>query len=140
PQETVAKPKETVTPKPEAKERTGVPDESVVELKKFVSSSATKAGLDPEDATFTFFCNKAPTTYDDGDAMPFEDQVAWAIERTKNYQTFVQTESTERGKERQKKSLPLGRGTGELPPSKTKEFKPVTISDALDQVRQERTL
>ncbi len=117
--------------------------------KKYVKETATAADIDPEHRYFKRVCAQAPLVDEAGKEISFEDQVAWAVNETKDFLAEQETDFTERQKEaakkkadeHQDKSLSLGTG-GILPPPAGKEDdgKPVTLEDALQSADQERTI
>lgn len=123
-------------------EPNAVDEKEKSELVAFCESSLKTAGLDPDDPVFGFYAGRAPVKDESGQELDFERQVEWALGKTKDHYASVKTKfSVEAGVKRQTTNLPIGRGTVTGTALKAQDdFRPVTIDDALQEIRRERTL
>lgn len=142
---TVEKPAGKVEVQPEKTTQPSeeVNDEEKTELIGFCESTLKTAGLDPDDPVFGYYAGRAPVKDEkSGSDLSFEEQVEWALGKTKaHYASVRQKFSVEAGVRRQTEHLPLGKGTITGGASRrTDEVQPVSIDDALQEVRRERTL
>jgi hypothetical protein len=125
---------EVVPPVVDAEEKEG--------LVSFCEKTLVAAGYEANDPVFGFFASRAPVKDEKGGSeLTFEQQVEWALGKTKDhYASVKQKFSVEAGVKRQAQNMPLGKGTVAIPMKNQDDAKPVTIDDALQEVRRERTL
>jgi len=112
-------------------------------LVSFCEKTLVAAGYEANDPVFGFFASRAPVKDEKGGSeLTFEQQVEWALGKTKDhYASVKQKFSVEAGVKRQAQNIPLGKGTVTTPVKTGVESdRPVTIDDALQEVRRERTL
>ncbi len=75
------------------------------------TAQAQDQGFDTQDPAFISYCRMAPKEGEDGKELPFEDQVAWAVNQTKDYhQRLVRGTAAERSEGHQRRNAPMGRG------------------------------
>jgi len=107
-----------------------------------VETAAKEHDIDPEDEFFLMTCKNAPGELD-GKKLTFDDQLDWAIERTKPYFAGKRQEernaASDKATGHQKKKAPMARG-GEAPARKPSEAKPVSVDDALEFAAEKRRL
>ena len=109
---------------------------------------ARESKIDPEDEYFRMACIHAPSQDKHGQPLSLEDQVAWAVQATKNYitkqerQFKAQQEKAAKKKsdDHQAENLPLGRTPATRTEPKPEDAPPVTLDSAVDSALEERRL
>jgi len=122
--------------------------EETTDAQKHVKELAKKADVDPEDEYFKLICQQAPTEDGEGKPMDFDQQIDWAINKTKNYlalhkQGFHQglEEAAEaKSKKHQEEALALAQGALEKPATETEEAKPISLDEAVESSLEERRI
>jgi len=122
-------------------------DEST-DAQKHVNEMAKEAGIDAEDDYFKLICQKAPTEDEKGEPMSFDQQIEWAINKTKTYvdhhkQGFhkdLEEAAEDKTKKEQEAALPLGKAGEEKPTGEDEETKPVSLDDAVESSLEERRI
>jgi hypothetical protein len=113
-----------------------------------VESRARDEEIDPEDQHFLDSCTLAPRKGADGNELSFEEQIDWAVHRTKDYHTKQERQFRERQKKAAKKksdahqeeNLPLGRSPADRRAEVPDKVPVVTLNDAVEGVLEERRL
>ncbi len=131
---------------PEKEEGVETEADETTEAQKHVKELAKKADIDPEDEYFKLVCQQAPTEDEQGKPMDFDQQIEWAINKTKNYvdrhkqgfQKGLEEAAEEKSKKEQEAALPLGKGGKEKPTGEADEVKPVSLDDAIESALEER--
>ena len=109
------------------------------------TAQAQDQGFDTQDPAFISYCRMAPKEGEDGKELPFEDQVAWAVNQTKDYhQRLVRGTAAERSEGHQRRNAPLGRG-GSPPGGRGGAGgqgapRPVSLDDAVTGALESRRL
>lgn len=118
---------------------------------KYVQATLQKPeiGLEADDPLFWTFAGQAPTAKANGEPIPFDDQITWAVEKTKSYHNKLrgtdpakrEEEAAARSRTLQEQDLSLGRGGSTRPAGADKGAeKPVSLSDAIDGALEQRRL
>ena len=128
-------------------------DDALQTAKTHIRDVAKEHKIDPDDEYFAMVCNTAPTKDEKGTPMDFDAQIMWAINKTENYRTSVPggdaTASEQERKDAaakkattaQEANLTLGHGSADTPSKEgDKIAAPISISDVLEDVRNERRL
>ena len=113
-----------------------------------VESLARNDGIDPSDDYFQMICTYAPDRAKDGHALTFEEQVGWAVQKTKDYhqkqeRQFRQRQekaAREKSEHHQAENLPLGASPATRSAPKPEDVPPVTLDDAIESAKEERRL
>lgn len=133
-------------------EEPGGPSEDAVEKAFELMSKRLKAEEIPEDdIVWDHFKSQAPMKDEKGEAIPFEDQLEWAITKTKDYYASRSggngspESAEEKARKRQEEDLPLGGTGGDHREQKTLSGKdkpsgPKSIDDVLNEVQKDQTL
>ena len=130
----------------------GTEESTVSEQWAYVGTKAKEAGKEAgidfsKDEFFTMVCQSAPTKDEKGTPMTFDEQIDWAITKTKNYHsTLIAGKAAEReaadlkAREHQERETPMGRSSSEIPLTGKDSGKPVSLDDAIESAREERRL
>ena len=117
-----------------------------------VKTLAAEVDIDPEDLYFKKFCNEAPARDESGKAIPFDDQVKFAINKTKehyaskggNTKTDAEKEAEAQALKNQEEDLSLGSTGGAhttiKPGSESDKPKIITLNDAVESANTERII
>lgn len=113
-----------------------------------VEQRAVLAGIDPTDEYFRMICTQAPSQGPDGAAMPFDQQVQWAVDHTlayhnkqeRQFQERLKAGARARAEKDQAANLPLGRSPADRSAGKSPAPQVVTLNDALNAALEERRL
>jgi len=122
--------------------------DQTTDAQNHVKELAKKADVDPEDEYFKLICQQTPTEDGEGKPMNFDQQIDWAINKTKNYlglhkqgfQKGLEEAAEDKTKKEQEAALPLGKGAEEKPTVETDEVKPVSLDDAVESSLEERRI
>lgn len=117
---------------------------------KHVQASIVKPeiGLEADDPLFWTFAGQAPTADAAGKPIPLDDQITWAVEKTKSYHNKLrgtdpakrEEEAAARSRTLQEQDLSLGRGGARPAGADKGAEKPVSLSDAIDGALEQRRL
>jgi len=113
-----------------------------------VEQRAQSAGIDPSDDYFRMVCAQAPDHATDGTALPFDDQVKWAVDQTlayhkrqeQRFQERLKADAKKRMDQDQAAALPLGKSPADRSAGKPPAAQVVTLNDALNAALEERRL
>ncbi|MBU2550233.1 MAG: hypothetical protein KKB20_17625 [Proteobacteria bacterium] len=131
---------------PKPAEGAGEPDPQAMAL---IKGKLAEAGLDPEDEYFWLLADRGvPTRDPQGNALTFEQSLAWAIETTKTHNQKIEQRIQDRikaaagktGRSHQDQGLPLGRSGARRARPSGAAVPVKSIGDALDLVQGERRL
>jgi len=122
--------------------------DETTDAQKHVKELAKNADVDPEDEYFKLVCQQAPTKDGEGKPMNFDQQIDWAINKTKNYlglhkqgfQKGLEEAAEAKTKKEQEAALVLGKGSEEKPTIELEEGKPVSLDDAVESALEERRI
>ena len=137
-----------VAPAAAAKTETpsGTGESTVSEQWEYVGTKAKEAGIDfNKDEFFKLVCGTAPTKDGKGTPMTYDEQIDWAITKTKNYHsTLIASKTTEvvdlKAKEHQQRETPMGKSSSDVPSAGKEAGKPVSLDDAVESAKEERRL
>jgi hypothetical protein len=110
--------------------------------------SSEEHGLEQDDPVFWYFASRAPAQDEQGEKMSLDEQIGWALENTKNHYAKIrgtihkeqEVAAAARGREHQEKNLPLSRSAATRSASKAEDARPVSLDDALKEVRESRRI
>lgn len=110
--------------------------------------AAPEIGLDPADPLFWSFAAQAPATDAQGQDIPLDGQIQWAVEQTKNYHARlfqndparVAESASRSASQHALKGMPMGRAASGAPPVSREQKEPLSLSDALDEAINLRRL
>ena len=109
------------------------PHPEIFSMQEKVSRAVTAAGFDPSDPIFEHYAGKAPVVDDTGQPMPFDAQIAWAINQTTKYK------SDERSKLTQEIDQFIPRGA--IPPAVRPGPAPTgSLNSALERAQERRRI
>ena len=106
-------------------------------------------GLEKDDPLFWTFAGQAPIADADGKPILIDDQIKWAVEKTKSYHNKLrgdnpaqrEQEAAARSRNLQEQDLSLGRGGARtVITDRAAEGKPVSLADAIDGALEQRRL
>lgn len=130
--------------------KTQTPTETDIQSAKTrVREVAEENSIDPDDEYFSMVCKTAPIEDEAGKPMDFEEQIIWAINKTKNYQGSFDTgdkeklkqhQADQRARQNQEANLSLGKATSAVHAKDEKDNKPLSLNDALESAFEERRL
>ena len=137
-----------VAPAAAAKTETpsGTGESTVSDQWEYVGTKAKEAGIDfNKDDFFKLVCGTAPTKDEKGAPMTYDEQIDWAITKTKNYHsTLIASKTTEvvdlKAEGHQRREAPMGRSTSDVLSPAKEPGKPVSLDDAVESAKEERRL
>ena len=110
------------------------------QVRTYVAGIITQQGLEADDPLFWTFASRSPTETEAGEPMPMDEQIRWALDKTKDYHSritgasraSVEELAAQAGRSAQLRDLPMGRsGGGPAPGESPQAEQPVSLDAAL---------